>query len=386
METKRPIYLFTHSFPEQGGEPYLNDEIDAIKEENYDLILCPYDQESKRAGILNKKILPEKNDKWQAIRYVLGDFFIAPLLLTIKKFRYNVALVKERIAAARFYATQLPQNAVVYTYWFDELAIVANFIKDQRPDIKWISRAHGFDVYEEQSRHDFLFFKQNKFASIDELLVVSKNGEQYLKNQNPRYAKKIGHSYLGTNGFGPSIANSKKSHFTFATCAVIRSIKRLDLLMEMVKHLDFESLTWHIIGDGEDMELLQSMAKELPSKVKCIFHRQCTKEQISNIYSLEIDCFINVSSSEGLPVSIMEAISAGIPVIATDVGGTSEIVNQTTGILIEKDTDPREIAKVIQDNQDTFKNPDYRKGVLAFWQTNFDAKQNYQLFYKSISS
>jgi len=335
---------------------------------------------------LNKAYLPVKKDLWKAISYVLGDFFIAPLLLTLKQFRFNVALVKERIAAARFYASKLPQNAVVYTYWFDELAVVASFIKEFRPDIKWVSRAHGFDVYEEQSLYNFLFFKQNKLALIDELLVVSENGEKYLKNQNPRYSHKIGHSYLGTNSFGPSVVNPKKSQFALATCAILRSIKRLDLLMEVVKHLDFESITWHIIGDGEDIELLQNMAKELPAKVNCIFHRQCTKKQISNIYSQEVDCFINVSSSEGLPVSIMEAISAGIPVIATDVGGTSEIVNPITGVLIEKNINPKGIANVIQENRDTFKNPDYRKGVFTFWQTNFDAKQNYQKFYKSISS
>ncbi len=386
MEPKYPIYLFTHSFPEPGGEPYLYDEIEAIKEEGYHLIFCPYDTISDRSDTLNRKRIPKKSDKWEAISYVLGDFFIAPLLLTIKRFRYNVALVKERIAAARYYASQLPQNAVVYTYWFDELAVVASFIKEFRPDIKWISRAHGFDVYEEQSRYNFLFFKQNKLALIDELLVVSESGEKYLKNQHPRYAHKIGHSYLGTNRFGPSIVNTKKREFTFATCAILRSIKRLDLLMEMAKYLDFESITWHIIGDGQDMKLLQTKAKELPTKVNCIFHRQCTKEQISHIYSQEVDCFINVSSSEGLPVSIMEAISAGIPIIATDVGGTSEIVNPITGVLIDRDSNPKEIASIIHENSHAFKNPDYRKGVFDFWQMNFDAKQNYQIFYKSISS
>ena len=39
-----------------------------------------------------------------------------------------------------------------------------------------------------------------------------------------------------------------------------------------------------------------------------------------------IDIFINLSASEGIPVSIMDAISFGIPCIATNVGGTGEIV------------------------------------------------------------
>ncbi len=41
-----------------------------------------------------------------------------------------------------------------------------------------------------------------------------------------------------------------------------------------------------------------------------------------------VDLFINASITEGTPVSIMEAISCGIPIIATDVGGNPEIVSE----------------------------------------------------------
>ena len=46
--------------------------------------------------------------------------------------------------------------------------------------------------------------------------------------------------------------------------------------------------------------------------------------------------FINLSSSEGIPVSIMEAQSFGIPVIATNVGGSGEIVVSETGVLVDE--------------------------------------------------
>ena len=57
--------------------------------------------------------------------------------------------------------------------------------------------------------------------------------------------------------------------------------------------------------------------------------------QDSSIFALEVFFFVNVSESEGIPVSIMEAASFGIPIIATDVGGTSEIVDNSNGFLIE---------------------------------------------------
>ena len=51
----------------------------------------------------------------------------------------------------------------------------------------------------------------------------------------------------------------------------------------------------------------------------------------------EIDLFVNLSTIEGVPVSIMEAQSSGIPVLATDVGSSKEIVDDDNGFLIPKD-------------------------------------------------
>jgi colanic acid/amylovoran biosynthesis glycosyltransferase len=60
-----------------------------------------------------------------------------------------------------------------------------------------------------------------------------------------------------------------------------------------------------------------------------------------------VDLFINFSEFEGVPVSIMEAQSAGIPVLATKVGGTSEIVSSDNGFLVEKHFDLSETNQCI---------------------------------------
>ncbi|NJK95527.1 MAG: glycosyltransferase [Bacteroidales bacterium] len=50
--------------------------------------------------------------------------------------------------------------------------------------------------------------------------------------------------------------------------------------------------------------------------------------------------FLNTSLSEGVPVSVMEALSFGLPVIATDVGGTGELINDEVGMLINPEISP----------------------------------------------
>ena len=62
-----------------------------------------------------------------------------------------------------------------------------------------------------------------------------------------------------------------------------------------------------------------------------------------------VNVFINLSSSEGVPVSIMEAMSFGIPILATDVGGTSEVVeNNKNGFLLDIETPLDEVARVLK--------------------------------------
>ena len=103
-----------------------------------------------------------------------------------------------------------------------------------------------------------------------------------------------------------------------------------------------------------------------------------------------VDLFINVSSSEGIPVSIMEAASRGIPVIATNVGGTSEIVNETigSGFLLPENVTPSDIAERLN----TFYNlpqkakEEMRDAAFHAWENDFNAEKNYREFCRYLLS
>jgi len=59
-----------------------------------------------------------------------------------------------------------------------------------------------------------------------------------------------------------------------------------------------------------------------------------------------VDIYVNSSTWEGLPISILEAMSAELPVVATDVGDISTIINDSTGILVESQN-PTQLARAI---------------------------------------
>ena len=100
-----------------------------------------------------------------------------------------------------------------------------------------------------------------------------------------------------------------------------------------------------------------------------------------------ISLFINLSDSEGLPVSIMEAMSFGIPCVATDVGGTSEIViDGYNGYLVSPKDDNESIMKKIHNIIDLQPShyQEIRSNAHRTWDLSFNADKNYKEFIEQL--
>jgi len=97
--------------------------------------------------------------------------------------------------------------------------------------------------------------------------------------------------------------------------------------------------------------------------------------------------FVNLSKSEGISQSIMEAISYGIPCIATHVGGTPEIVvNDVSGYLVKPSDSSTTISKVIFNfnkltNKEKIK---LRKSTRSYWEKMFNSNVNIKKFIKEL--
>lgn len=109
-------------------------------------------------------------------------------------------------------------------------------------------------------------------------------------------------------------------------------------------------------------------------------------EQILTFYQKNhIDCFVHVSENEGLPISVAEAESAGIPIIATDVGGTKELLDGN-GILLPADVSPEEVAEALKE---VLTLSDGEKNRLScksrqIWEKQFNAKDNARRFVANV--
>jgi len=106
-----------------------------------------------------------------------------------------------------------------------------------------------------------------------------------------------------------------------AACALLRD-----------KGVDFECT---IVGDGQERDELQTQVKTLGLTEYINLPGWVENEKLPEIYHNHT-VFVLPSSSEGVPVVIMEAMASGLPIVATGVGGVPEIVEQgVNGALVE---------------------------------------------------
>jgi glycosyltransferase involved in cell wall biosynthesis len=87
-----------------------------------------------------------------------------------------------------------------------------------------------------------------------------------------------------------------------------------------------------LVGDGESREPLQRLARELGIDRQIVFAgRRAQSPNLNHLFDISVLC----SRREGFPNSVLEAMAAGKPVVATDVGGVADAVDDgTTGLLV----------------------------------------------------
>lgn len=393
--------MLTNSFPFGNGEPYLNTELPYLVSAFDKVYFFPINPSGILPEKLNEKISIIKSDdfilkKPLSLLKSLTIFFkemrlIIKLPCILYHLRYYWSYLQHKNKLAGILKNEIDSliNAheiYVYSYWFNDLAIIAAVIKNTFPSIKTISRAHGFDLFEEQNKNNYIPFRNFQFKYIDEIYSVSKKGELYLKMRYPKFENKIDTCYLGTENTNEIFFDINLS-FTIVTCSIIRNVKRLHLMIDILKSIKFD-LTWHVLGNGAEEDNLKKSCLELPPNIKVVFHGYLSQKKIYDFYkSHSVNLFCSLSSSEGIPVSMMEAISFGIPIMSTDVGGCNEICNDETGFLIYKNFDSTDVAEKINEFKYSKKNTnDFRKQVKKFWLINFSAKENYNYFIKTMIS
>jgi len=280
---------------------------------------------------------------------------------------------------------------IFYSYWLNYGAIALSLLKKDIKNALMISRAHGTDIFHEASPGGYNPFIGFILNGIDFVFSVSEIGRKYL-TERYGHADKIHVSRLGVPDPGVLNQPSNDGIFRIVSCSSLIPIKRVDLIIKALSLIGFP-VEWVHFGGGPLERKLKNLAHKFLDRkdnIKWVIKGFVPNEIIHDHYrNKPVDVFITTSRSEGIPVSAMEAVSYGIPIIAFDVGGIREIVTKDSGILIPKfgniDNVVSALEKIREDMIKNYSNHILtRKKVKNFWRHMFNASVNFALFAEEI--
>jgi glycosyltransferase involved in cell wall biosynthesis len=350
---RNKLIILTTSFPYGKAELFLEHEIQ---------IIAPYFKEVEIIAVSNKNFSDNRTlprnvifcklniEKNYVSKLKIFFQFITPLfwreLLFLFSSKQSINMLKIKTILNSSFNSRLisqfiedkitnPNETVVYSYWSNDNASAAALLKLKFKNLKTLTRAHGWDVYFEANRANYLPFRKTLLGELDNVCAVSDAGNKYIRTRWKIEPNKVVTSRLG-------VIQSEKVTFSeqdiIVSCSHINSIKRLHLIVEALC-LFKTPIKWVHIGAGEEFDKIKQLCEDKlninPNVSWELLGRIPNEEIIPTYLKIKPKLFINVSSTEGVPVSIMEAICCGLPVIATRVGGNPEIVNDSNGLVID---------------------------------------------------
>lgn len=389
------LFFLTDGFPFGKGESFIENEIYYLAN-NFEKVFIvsknPYDKQTRQVP-KNCEIFRLKKNYAELLKIFINKFYLYNFIkefsfLNIKReisFLFYARLFEKKILEIIEKYNLKNKEIIIYSYWFYNGAYAASILKKKKIVNKIISRAHGYDIFLERGPQ---FFKKQILKELDVLIPACYNSELYLKNLYTEFSDKIKYSHLGIHQkFNINLKNNKERNIIIS-CSNIIELKRIDLLIESLQHLNNKKICWIHIGSGKEEEKIKNLAKEKLKNITFKFLGQLTNKNVLNFYKENIEnilCMVHLSKTEGgTPVSMMEVQSFGIPIIATNVGGIKEIVNEKTGILLSSNPKIDEIVNAIEkmSNLSNEKYEQYQINSYQNWKINFNAENNYLEFIK----
>lgn len=403
MEKNQSILIFTDKYPFSKSEPFFKEELDFISNSFYKVTIQPFESGGSEAirtlpegvHLLNPVFNRAKN-KGELI--IKGAFNFSPFRIFLKEilkmriwksasaiytwFTY-ILIIRTLIAFSKRkqWKKSLSAYDVLYFYWGLRWSQILPFLPDDLT-AKIVVRFHGSDLYENPNRN-MIPFREKQLRKITLAVFVSEMGKDYLAGLYPFLKDKCLVARIGTDDYGLNPYQSQnKIHLV--TCSNLVPVKRVYLVAQSLAFIDFE-ITWTHIGDGVQMNEIKELVKSLPDHIQVNLRGIMSHDDLMDFYKHNtVHLFLNVSSSEGIPVSVMEALSFGIPVLATNVGGTYEIVNEKVGQLLEPDITPAEISGKIKEILFHKNYVDSRHNARNQWEKLCRADQLYPQFMSQL--
>ncbi|MBI5149418.1 MAG: glycosyltransferase family 4 protein [Candidatus Omnitrophica bacterium] len=213
-------------------------------------------------------------------------------------------------------------------------------------DIPYTFTAHGWHDIFEYPPHNF----HQRGIRAKKVITVSQYNKDYMVQKFDIPAEKISVIHCGIR---PELftadGRTAGPELRILSIARLHPIKGVEYLVRACKLLkEWENrFTCHIIGDGELRVKIAELIDKLDMKQEIVFHGAQPAGEVRRQLALA-NVYVNSSLCEGLSVSIMEAMAARLPVIATRVTGVAELIEDNVNGYLVEPKDETELAAALQ--------------------------------------
>lgn len=418
---KRPyLYIFVSVYPYGYSENFLETELKEIgKKFEHIYIVIPQfqiiDQSIIRYSIpQNATIVPIQTQVslvhkikalfyWlkpsirKEINYIKNSY---KLDFGLTHFKIITGFMASGIAFAELFLNVLkqhdhpPDKTTIYSYWFTYATWGLTRIKLAFPEYNTGTRVHGWDCFFYRSSDNYLPLRPLTIDTLDWICSISETGKAHLIEK----IKDVSIDKIHVHHLGADIrANNfpiqyQRGILRIVSVAFIHFVKRIHLIIDALSCLDNIQVEWTHMGSWSPQTAwLQDSAKEkLGSKknITYLFTGEKTIEEVHSFFEQhQADFLICTSESEGIPVSMMEALAFGTPIISTAVGGVPEIVlDHETGFLLPANPNESQIAQALREiiQMDESEYRRLSENAKSTYLNKFQAKVNYKIFAEEI--
>ncbi|MBU0696316.1 MAG: glycosyltransferase [Bacteroidetes bacterium] len=247
----------------------------------------------------------------------------------------------------------------IHTYVFFPAGLVTMYYS-KKYKLKSVLTEHWTAFYDfskdSLSSHSILlrFLFKRILNSFDLILPVAKALEVEVKKWNKNTAYKAIPNVMNTNHFNLG-ESSKYDEFTFLHVSTLSFQKNPELLLEAFDDflISNPKVKLNIIGPQKN-HLVEKVKHSVHMKNAVRFLGEMNNHAVAEEMK-KCHAFVLNSRYENLPCVILEALCCGLPVISTDVGGVSEILNQENGLLFSEGN-KEELIKSLHQIYKSYKN------------------------------
>lgn len=288
---------------------------------------------------------------------------ISTIRVYYRKSKSKIVSIFRFFRANKLALKQLPRPDIIHVHVLTRLGVIA----------LWQKIVHGtpYIITEHWSRYlpgnDFNGFFRKKLTKLvvrhaSVVTTVSENLAQAMHNHGLN-----NHNYMvlpnvvDVNVFKIAPHQNATPKIIHISCFEDKS-KNINGLLESLKLLKDKNIPYQavLIGEGMDYDMMRQKASDLQLNDRVSFTGLLQGQELADVLA-NGDFLVLSSNYENMPVVIIEALACGLPVVSTNVGGISEIINESNGMLVP----PRDVEKLADAmRQMLSKYPDYDANAL----------------------